>query len=380
MKALCILVFIGFIFQSSVMSQIKQYITDENIEIYSPPHYDTTHNFKYHRDERDYKMYIGQKLYFFPLTEKGAKEATVSKDFKLHKPQIYWINSNKRRPKKDIDYKERYHYGWNLSDRVLFYTPPEAIFGKYFIIINCFENNGKLYLTLHEENETILFDWEIDHWNLVRQYPCILVSFYEKTQQEFVDNDFHIINKYFVDEKIKSLNSNKILHIKGSSSYMYKCVDIGMIENGSYYVPALIFQDQEENKFPVRILPEIKATFFSIFNSHTSQRKMININNFESSDEFYQRKIGLEQHFAEKERQEKEHRKMCISRFGEDIGNTIADKKVQLGMTSEMCEIAWGKPDRINSTTSVWGTSEQWVYDSGSYLYFNNGKLTSIQN
>jgi hypothetical protein len=40
---------------------------------------------------------------------------------------------------------------------------------------------------------------------------------------------------------------------------------------------------------------------------------------------------------------------------------------------------SWGKPDHINRTVNAFGASEQWVYGLGSYLYFRDGVLTSIQ-
>lgn len=39
----------------------------------------------------------------------------------------------------------------------------------------------------------------------------------------------------------------------------------------------------------------------------------------------------------------------------------------------------WGEPKYINTTTNKYGTHEQWVYDDYQYLYFDNGKLTTIQ-
>jgi hypothetical protein len=39
----------------------------------------------------------------------------------------------------------------------------------------------------------------------------------------------------------------------------------------------------------------------------------------------------------------------------------------------------WGAPQHTNKTTSARGTSEQWVYGDGKYLYFENGILTAIQ-
>ena len=66
-------------------------------------------------------------------------------------------------------------------------------------------------------------------------------------------------------------------------------------------------------------------------------------------------------------------------------GNTasvtlILGRQVRLGMTREMCREAWGSPEDINRSSGSWGVHEQWVYGLGSYLYFENGILSSIQN
>ncbi|MBI5792765.1 MAG: hypothetical protein HZA63_14945 [Rhodocyclales bacterium] len=55
---------------------------------------------------------------------------------------------------------------------------------------------------------------------------------------------------------------------------------------------------------------------------------------------------------------------------------------VSIGMTQAQVlnETNWGKPERVNRTTTAAGTREQWVYGNGNYLYFHNGTLTSIQN
>jgi len=55
---------------------------------------------------------------------------------------------------------------------------------------------------------------------------------------------------------------------------------------------------------------------------------------------------------------------------------------VQIGMSGEQVikTTSWGRPDRVNRTTTTHGTLEQWVYRSGGYLYFRNGVLTTIQN
>jgi len=63
---------------------------------------------------------------------------------------------------------------------------------------------------------------------------------------------------------------------------------------------------------------------------------------------------------------------------------TVINKhEIQLGMTGEMVEAAWGSPRAINRSVGSWGVHEQWVYgsytkySSPTYLYFENGILTS---
>jgi hypothetical protein len=55
---------------------------------------------------------------------------------------------------------------------------------------------------------------------------------------------------------------------------------------------------------------------------------------------------------------------------------------VRIGMSAKTVveKTNWGKPQEINTTTTKNGTHEQWVYGYRSYLYFENGKLTAIQN
>lgn len=67
-------------------------------------------------------------------------------------------------------------------------------------------------------------------------------------------------------------------------------------------------------------------------------------------------------------------------KYGKEYGEIIANYQVRVGMTEEMCQDSWGKPESINTTTNAYGNRQQWVYGDGNYLYFDNGKLTTIQN
>jgi hypothetical protein len=61
-----------------------------------------------------------------------------------------------------------------------------------------------------------------------------------------------------------------------------------------------------------------------------------------------------------------------------NVEKAVIERKIFVGMTSEQAVMAWGRPERVNQTTTASSVSEQWVYGS-SYLYFQNGKLTVIQ-
>jgi hypothetical protein len=51
-----------------------------------------------------------------------------------------------------------------------------------------------------------------------------------------------------------------------------------------------------------------------------------------------------------------------------------------IGMTmDEVINSSWGEPEDINKTTTEYGTSEQWVYSRDRYIYFDDNKVTAIQ-
>lgn len=53
---------------------------------------------------------------------------------------------------------------------------------------------------------------------------------------------------------------------------------------------------------------------------------------------------------------------------------------IWIGMTEEMILDSMGKPEDKNRTVGSWGVHEQWIYNGDTYLYIENGKLTSWQD
>lgn len=65
---------------------------------------------------------------------------------------------------------------------------------------------------------------------------------------------------------------------------------------------------------------------------------------------------------------------------GKSSQKSIEKPTPQIGMTaSEVEASSWGKPVRKNITEYPWGKREQWVYSIYRYIYFENGRVTSIQ-
>jgi hypothetical protein len=58
---------------------------------------------------------------------------------------------------------------------------------------------------------------------------------------------------------------------------------------------------------------------------------------------------------------------------------TMDAREVSLGMTADQIRLSWGKPEKINTTTTARREHEQWVYGQGQYLYVDNGVLKSMQ-
>ncbi len=105
----------------------------------------------------------------------------------------------------------------------------------------------------------------------------------------------------------------------------------------------------------------------------------------------YAKKIEEEKYRleAEKKRIEEEQkvkkikaeRKVGLTKkYGSSAATRIADGKIWIGMTEQMLLESWGRPDDINTTVTRYGTSKQFVYGLGRYVYVENGKVDSWQN
>lgn len=68
------------------------------------------------------------------------------------------------------------------------------------------------------------------------------------------------------------------------------------------------------------------------------------------------------------------------SKYGKEFGELIAEHKVALGMTQEMCQAAWGKPFKVSTIVEENTTYITWRYNQGTYVFFLDNKAVRIQN
>ena len=59
---------------------------------------------------------------------------------------------------------------------------------------------------------------------------------------------------------------------------------------------------------------------------------------------------------------------------------TLPGASIGMSASQVLNKTSWGRPGQVNRTTTATGTTEQWVYGYGNYLYFRNGVLYAIQN
>jgi hypothetical protein len=76
----------------------------------------------------------------------------------------------------------------------------------------------------------------------------------------------------------------------------------------------------------------------------------------------------------------KKRRDFYINKYGPVNGEKVAKGLIWIGMTEAMLLDSRGRPNDINTTVTRYGTSKQYVYGSGQYVYVENGKVDAWQN
>lgn len=233
-------------------------------------------------------------------------------------------------------------------------------------------------------------------------YIWVVLGYYEKVEKTYVGQTYvykdafpyfpvdkeskNGIIKFSTDEAIVDIRENTVWSCSGiaikersgsrDSWFLDKrCPIVLIFENEEYGKCYCYIEDGTGNFWGTdkKSLFLSKFESYDIFLSEKNKKKQAEIK------KEVERKKREERLKAEITQKEKERKIRIESAYGEYDSKLILAGKVRIGMTKDMCREAWGDPNRINTTITINGTSEQWVYERKGYLYFIDGKLTSIQ-
>jgi hypothetical protein len=269
-------------------------------------------------------------------------------------------------------------------------TSPESIIGKYFTILNITgkdihdkKNNylkledieietsriwslGLKFMLRNDSNSDTLF-WIVNLARDIGDTPFFLVPYFEKQKQTYLNQNLSAM-KNFTD--LIDINSGQQLII--NSGDVWNCYDISFTNSKtSMFLKPYYFLRKGNNEITFDLDALGKNTF--ILETEFIKRE-------DEKKKKEEERLKEEQEREKKFQQDKaDFKNYCINKFGENLGNSIIEGRVLLGMSKEMCIAAWGNPIDINTTIVSGLTTEQWVYGWGTYLYFDNGLLTAIQ-
>ena len=201
----------------------------------------------------------------------------------------------------------------------------EELVGRTFKVIDVIKQNGKYYgtdyiLKIADDKDTLFYQYP----EYESSYKMMVLGYYEKLKSKYVGNKYYFKrapDKYWTDFE----TGEQVELIAGSE---WTCTDI--VLDSKYYNLKMLFKNNNSQTL-----------------SNEIERLDIN---------FILKDYG----------------DYLFNKYGELYKKAIAGKVV-IGMAKELVVIAWGFPEKINSSSDG---LDQWVYGN-QYLYIQNGVLKS---
>lgn len=323
--------------------------------------------------EKNLKMYIGQEVFFLPKQHTPEVKLTYTAAYS----NIYTSLPNGYKfQNRDNTYKP-------VVDGTSAHTLYDAVAGKYFTILEMIDKtevsvskgNG-LYLKMKQRDNGDIVYFDLGRYNTYEQAErteYILAGAFAKLQQVYLNKTFYTRNRL----ELVDANTGKAVTVNSGEELI--CTDVTLTTEGDYsrYLPSLIFKTKAGVEVVDRKTAYIDITKYSRIYMPKAEKDSLDKEK-EAQDEIAAVKDKAN---AEQNAKDLAQRKAdMIRKYGEKYGALIAENKVAIGMTKTMCVSAWGQPSDVNSTTTAYGTRDQYVYrDRGSYLYFEGDKLVTIQ-
>ena len=257
------------------------------------------------------------------------------------------------------------------------YVKNSKMIGHYFTIIDI--KSKDQFSVKMDGDTTSVYLLKIDLLGKDRNKECVIVGYYEKMREKYENKDLVFIeddydyNEY--DGLINSTTRKRNYNIDGHS--IWHCSQVSVFQEEDPYRKikgnrvVLILENEKYGQH---------FTFAENGSSYHSSWEERELKKFKLKEDYNKIQAQKKAAAALAAKKRAERKQNLINRYGQDLGTKIADGIVKVGMTKEQCKEAWGEPVNINRTTTASGTHEQWVYEGGSYLYFDGNILTTIQN
>ena len=317
------------------------------------------------------------------------------KDFQKYKGQIIYILPPST---KEINYyydglcsQENLHLG-------ILSMHSAYVSNKYLTIIDTGNGEDWVFKLRMDNGDEIYYTMPDNLYDEIICAPFIFPKYLEKAKIKYINKTF------VVNTSIKANDANNGSEIFLVKNERWVCVDITLvnIETEKIYVPMLVFRNSVGNEIFVNYASyyinnyrtksmtdwQYNSTHYLYKSNLVFEDCFTKLEEFQVSEKqklVEQRQKSMEQKQKSEEQkirlQEIENRKKTINqKFGEYYGNLINNKKVEIGMTKEMCLLSLGSPILKNVTTTEQGKYEVWTYlFFYSNLYFENNSLKIIK-
>ncbi len=295
--------------------------------------YDSLDNFL----GKNFNKYIGQELYLSGKPEilRSFGYAGFSLDYKKHR--YSYSNTYKPLMTKDGKYVKA-----TLGGGFSYY---DSLAGKYFEVIS-FESHPdtcideiifgkKCFFKLKEKKsgDIVYFEYDSEFEYL---FPFIVTGYFNKLKVTEPGKEYIVRGKNWnpTGPMIDIQTGNPVSNFVAGAKWM--CVDVAI--DKKYYKLSLILENYKKEQIAISISNAKKNTWI----------------------------FDLEQSNLYKQK------------YGESDWLLILEGNLKVGMSKEMCELSWGKPQCIYETITAGKKIEEWVYKK-NYLFFDSDVLTAIQ-
>ena len=208
----------------------------------------------------------------------------------------------------------------------------ENIFGDKAVVYLLFECNGHTYS--YYTGKSIE---EIKESNYLPLIPSLIdMDAVAMARSLFVGKQLYILTNHWYNLQGNVIEGNHLV-----------AVNVTAVEPGNNVLPlAIHFTDQRGVEAQVYITTKSSA--------HTQML---------SFDRLFSYKNPREEH----------------EEISDEVWQAITESRLLKGMTKNECRLSIGLPSEVNKIPTYNGLKEQWLYNSGAYLFFSDGILEEFR-